>query len=147
MNTIDPNDPQTSKQTAVSFTPVTAEDIQNGSVELKLPETKTTDGKNAHFIFTDTLVSTNLAKVVSVTDKEEKGTPYTEYNLDFSSLKGMDASEIEGKTTPAGIPDKAYAESQGWDYQETLDAFGPEQADPNETAKSGRRWKQKTYGR
>ena len=135
VNTIDPNDPQTSKQTAVSFTPVTAEDIQNGSVELKLPETKTTDGKNAHFIFTDTLVSTNLAKVVSVTDKEEKGTPYTEYNLDFSSLKGMDASEIEGKTTPAGIPDKAYAESQGWDYQETLDAFGPEQADPNETAK------------
>lgn len=145
VNTIDPNDDAASKQTAVSFTKVTAEDIEKGSVEIALPETKTTDGKGAYFVFTDTLASANLAKVEKeedITEEQEdrqgnKTDPlvYHQTTLDFSSLKKVDTAEIEGKTTPAGVPDKAYCEEEGWDYQSVLDAFGPEQSNPDETAK------------
>ena len=136
VNTIDPNDDAASKQTAVSITPVTEKDIMAGSIELALPVTKTTDGKGAYFVFQDKLVSANIVKVAgTAVDDSSSGEPTEVPALVFSTLQSVPASVIEGKTAPAGIPDEAYCQANGWDYQSVIDAFGPEPADPNETAK------------
>lgn len=63
LNTIDPNDDAASKELSFSVTPITADDIANGTIKLELPLQKTTAppstfGPTAydHFLFTDRFV-------------------------------------------------------------------------------------------
>ena len=135
VNTIDPNDEAASQEISSSFTKVTPEALENGSIALELPETDTADGKNAHFIFTDTLINAVLVRVDST--KEETtivgggwgggGTPVTttKLMLDYSTMQPVSASAT-GEGRAAGVPDEAACEAYGWNYADTIAAFGPE---------------------
>lgn len=149
VNTIDPNDKEASQEISSAFTKITADDLARGIIELKKPVTKTADGKSARFVFTDTLVAANVAKVTAVSGSK--------VTVDFQSLEdvtadttkkeiadttgltaGKDYKSIDDKTyagAPAGVPDAAYCAAQGWDYNATLEAFGPQQSNVNETNK------------
>jgi len=142
INTIDPNDPGASTEMSSSITKITADDLASGTLPLDLPETKTADDKSVHFVFTDTLIASNIARVAEV-DGEN-------YTLDFESLQtaasgpvvldsvsGVKQSAyrlIDGvyyAGAPAGIPDAAYSQEKGWNYEDTLAAWGPEPVNPD----------------
>ena len=97
INTIDPNDDAQQQSLVSSWQKVTAEDLQNGTVELNQPEIKYYDQMGAPFVFKNTLVSSSLVKVESV---NEDGSLV----LDNSSLKKLETTTLD-KTTKAGVPD------------------------------------------
>ena len=164
VNNMDPNDDVASQEISSSVTKITADDVQNGQVKLLLPPTKTYDkgvdtkvtatGQAAYFIFTDDLVSSSIAKVIDV---KEDGSLELEYvgmknvtdatspiTLTEEEAAGLDpysARTIDGVTyagSAAGIPDEEYLESKGITevtYDQICEWFGPEQANPEETAK------------
>ena len=164
VNNMNPNDDVASQEVSSSVTKITADDLQNGSVELLLPPTKTYDkdvdtkvtetGKAAYFIFTDSLVSSSIAKVIDV---NEDGSLELEYvgmkdvtdatepvTLSADEAAGLDKYSvriIDGVTyagSAAGIPDEAYLNDKGITevtYAQICEWFGPEQANPNQIAK------------
>jgi len=146
INTIDPNDTAASTEISSSVTKIRSGDAKKGFVALTLPRTKTRDNKNGHFIFTDTHVASSIAKVTGVNGKK--------LTLDFGTLKKVNADPVELESTaglpayayrningihyagsPAGVPDRETCDRMGWNYQEVVDAFGPEPKNPNLTAK------------
>jgi hypothetical protein len=146
INTIDPNDTSASTEISSSVTKIRSGDVKSGAVALDLPTTKTEDNKDGHFIFTDTHVASSIAKVTAVDGKT--------LTLDFDTLKPVDVDPVTLDSTaglpayayrtidgvlyagsPAGVPDEAACKRMGWNYQEIVDAFGPEPKDPNATAK------------
>ncbi|MCL8026897.1 glycosyl hydrolase [Nocardioides bruguierae] len=139
-NNIDPNDEQASQEASQAWSKITDADLEAGSKAVPLPEQRVEDEQGAPFVFTDTLDATSIAKVVAV---DEEGEP----TLAYASLRDVSratspitvsAADAAGGTpfitqdgvryagTPAGVPDEDWAEAQGVDYQEVLDAFGPE---------------------
>ena len=108
--------------------------------------------KKGPFIFTDTLVNAVAVQVASIEEKEESsgggfpgggfpggdfpGAPfslnsteetktYNYYNLDFASVKVLDAQPT-GEGHKAGVPDKATAEELGVDYAIVEEIYGKE---------------------
>ena len=141
LNTMDPNDAAANKELSFSVTPITAGDLANGSVRLRLPAQKT-DGPAVtfgpkpyeHFLFTDTFVSAAVVRIadVVVTPGENGAEGAISYVFDFGSLKPVtDGVEIiPGAGYAAGVPDRETAESHGWDYDEICAFFGPESEGP-----------------
>lgn len=141
LNTIDPNDAATNKELSFSVTPITAEDLAKGTVRLKLPAQKT-DGPAVtfgpkpyeHFLFTDTFVSAAVVRIADavVTPGENGKEDTVFYVFDFESLQPVtDSAEvIPGAGYAAGVPDRAAAETHGWDYDEICAFFGPESEGP-----------------
>jgi len=141
INIIDPNDDAAATEISSTLTKIKTSDIGNGFVELNLPVTKTADGGGANFIFTDSFISANAVQVLSV----ENGVVTLDYNtltgaVPTSAVTCEDAAGIDGDTcrqidgvyykgSPAGVPSREYAGEMGWDYTETLNAFGPEPAE------------------
>lgn len=141
LNSIDPNDDAANKELSFSVTPITAEDLANGSIRLALPTQKTdapdvTFGKKPydHFLFTDTLVSATVARIadVVVTPGENGAEDTVSCVFDFGSLQSItDGVEvIPGDGYVAGVPDRETALAHGWDYDEICAFFGPESEGP-----------------
>ena len=141
LNTIDPNDDAANKEMSFSITPITAEDLANGTIRLALPEQKTNAPANtfgppsySHFLFTDQLVSATAARIADVVSipGENGGEDRISYVFDFGSLIPITAGVdiIPGAGYPAGIPDRETAEARGWDYGEICRFFGPESEGP-----------------
>ena len=122
INTIDPNDEEQQQELVSSWQKVTAEDLENGTVDLDLPDTKYYDAMGAPFIFADTLVSSSLVKVESV---NEDGTLV----LDLDSVISLE-TETTDETTAAGVPDEEAIESietyvnDGTTIEDVEEAFG-----------------------
>lgn len=142
LDTIDPNDEAANKEISYSLTRLSPSDLENGKVEILLPEQKT-DGPATgfggaraydHFLFTDTFISAALVKVsdVTVTPGEEGQLDQILYSFDFESMQPITerVTEIEGAGYAAGVPDKETAEQNGWDYDAICDFFGPESDGP-----------------
>jgi len=141
LNTIDPNDDAANKELSFSVTPITAEDIANGTIRLKLPAQKTdgpavTFGQRPydHFLFTDTLVSATAVRIadIVVTPGQNGGEDTVAYVFDFGSLQSItDSVEvIPDAGYAAGVPDRETAEAYGWDYDKLCAFFGPESEGP-----------------
>lgn len=139
INTIDPNDEAASQEVSTSMTKITAQAIQDGTLKLNLPVQATEDGRGANFLFVDRLVNAVVVKVDSVEKKIYtsgggcSGGPVVEeeydfYNLDFSTMQAITVEATEDGYA-AGVPDAAACEAHGWDYEDTLEAFGPEPAE------------------
>lgn len=141
LNTIDPNDDAANKEMSFSVTPITVEDIANGTIRLELPAQKTdgpavTFGQRPydHFLFTDTFVSATVAQIVDivVTPGQNGESDTVSYVFDFESLQpitdGVEA--IPGAGYAAGVPDQKTAQAHGWDYDEICAFFGPESDGP-----------------
>ena len=139
INTIDPNDEAASQEVSTSVTKITAADLASGKLSMNLPERKTADGKSANFLFVDHLVNAVVVKVDSVERKTYtsgggcSGGPvvkeeYDFYNLDFSTMQPISAAATSDGEK-AGVPDQATCEARGWNYADTLEAFGPEPKD------------------
>lgn len=141
LNTLDPNDAAASRELSFSVTPITAEDLANGSLRLRLPPQKT-DGPAVtfgsrpyeHFLFTDTFVSAAVVRIadVVVTPGEKGAEDTVSYVFDFGSFRSLtDGVEvIPGAGYAAGVPDRETAEARGWDYDEICAFFGPESEGP-----------------
>jgi len=134
VNNIDPNDKEASQEASYAYKKITAADVKAGRVELPLPATKMKDGFGAGpatFIFTDTLTAATVARVASL---DGRGRPV----FAVASLKDVTASTAPKKDAgapngfeghAAGIPDRAYCEANGLDYEaEVVSKFGPEPA-------------------
>ena len=141
LNTIDPNDDAANKELSFSLTPITSEDIANGTVRLELPAQKTdgpavTFGQRPyeHFLFTDTFVSATVAQIadIVVTPGKNGEEDMVSYVFDFGSLRSItDSVEvIPDAGYAAGVPDQQTAEAYGWDYDEICAFFGPESEGP-----------------
>ena len=141
LNTIDPNDEAASKELSFSVTPITAEDMESGTIKLELPLQKTsapasTFGPTAydHFLFTDRFVSAVLVRIADiVVQPGEKGAQdRTRYVFDFKSLTPITnrVAVIPGAGYAAGVPDRATATAHGWDYDRICRFFGPESNGP-----------------
>lgn len=144
INTIDPNDPAAAKETSIAFTPVSADDLDAGSVQLELPATRATDQKGAPFLVTDTLVSAAVAEVTKVTPRTSGSTSYTTYEVDYDSLVTLDTDQEAG--AEAGIPDKAFFDANKATYNWTgtyqtavIDAFGADGSGPDKIDGKGNR--------
>jgi len=146
INTIDPNDTAAATEISSSITKIKADDLAKGSINLNLPTTKTADLKGATFIFTDTHISSNVAKVTEVDGKKVtllfntlKKIPVNPVTLNnVAGLTRYEFRTIDGVNyagSPAGVPDKAYCDLKKWNYQDVIEAFGDEQKNPNETTK------------
>ena len=141
LNSIDPNDDAASKELSFSITPITAEDLANGSIRLALPSQKT-DGPAVtfgikpydHFLFTDTFVSATVARIadVVVTPGGDSTEDTVSYVFDFGSLQSITGGVemIPGAGYAAGVPDGETARAHGWDYDEICAFFGPESNGP-----------------
>lgn len=114
LNTIDPNDDAASKEISYSVTPITAEDLANGTVRLALPEQKTDGPANtfgppsySHFLFTDQFVSAAAVRIADVViiPGENGGDDQISYVFDFGSLIPITAGveAIPGAGYPAGL--------------------------------------------
>ncbi|MEQ6900453.1 glycosyl hydrolase [Nocardioides sp. YIM 152588] len=134
VNTIDPNDDTQQQQATSAWTKITADDLAAGVVDLPLPEQRTRDFSNtsrliADFLFVDKYTGATVAKVASVGDD---GTPTFELaslaDADAATTKKREEASGDWAGYPAGIPDRAYADANGLDYQDVLDKFGPEPA-------------------
>ena len=141
LNTIDPNDDAASKELSFSVTPITADDIANGTIKLELPLQKTTAppstfGPTAydHFLFTDRFVSAVLVRIadIQVQPGENSAQNRTRYVFDFKSLTPITdrVSVIPGAGYAAGVPDREAATAHGWDYGRICSFFGPESNGP-----------------
>ena len=141
LNTIDPNDEAANKQLSYSLTPITAEDLANGTIRLELPAQQTdgpavTFGQRPydHFLFTDTFVSATVAQIadIVVTPGKNGEEDTVSYVFDFGSLKSLtDSVEvIPDAGYAAGVPDQETAEAYGWDYDQICAFFGPESEGP-----------------
>ena len=141
LNTIDPNDDAASKELSFSVTPITADDIANGTIKLELPLQKTTAppstfGPTAydHFLFTDRFVSAALVRIadIQVQPGDNAAQNRTRYVFDFKSLTPITdrVSVIPGAGYAAGVPDRAAATAHGWDYGRICSFFGPESDGP-----------------
>lgn len=142
LNTIDPNDDAANKELSYSLTKITSQDLQNGTLALKLPEQKTNGpaggfgGKGAyeHFLFTDTFVSAAVAKIsaVNVIPGEDGAEDTISYEFDFPSLQSItdNVETVPDGGYAAGVPDRETAEAYGWDYDEICEFFGPESEGP-----------------
>ena len=141
LNTIDPNDEAASKELSFSVTPITAEDMESGTIKLELPLQKTsapasTFGPTAydHFLFTDRFVSAVLVRIADiVVQPGEKGAQdRTRYVFDFKSLTPITnrVAVIPGAGYATGVPDRATATAHGWDYDKICRFFGPESNGP-----------------
>ena len=71
--TIDPNDPAASSDLLYAWKKVTAEDIMRGSMEVPMPETRKFDQKNNPFLFKNTFVGANLARVSDMPRPKMRG--------------------------------------------------------------------------
>ncbi len=132
VNTIDPNDDTQQQQATTAWQKISAEDLDNGVVDLPLPEQRTRDFSNtssliADFLFVDKYTGASVARVASVGDD---GQPELELDsladVGDATARKRDAATNEWAGYTAGIPDRAYAEAHGLDYQDVLDKFGPE---------------------
>ena len=141
LNTIDPNDDAANKELSFSVTPIAADEIASGTVKLQLPLQKTaspasTFGPTAydHFLFTDRFVSAVLVRIADIVVKpgENGAQERTQYVFDFKSLTPITdrVAVIPGAGYAAGVPDRATAEAQGWNYDKICSFFGPESSGP-----------------
>lgn len=71
--TIDPNDPAASSDLLYAWKKVTAEDIARGSMGVPMPETRKFDQKNNPFLFKNTFVGANLARVSDMPRPKMRG--------------------------------------------------------------------------
>ena len=136
LNTIDPNDEAASRELSFSVTPISADDMESGTIKLELPLQKTTApastfGPTAydHFLFTDRFVSAVLVKIadIVVQPNENAVQNRTRYVFDFKSLTPITdrVAVIPGAGYAAGVPDRAAATAHGWDYDKICrDDFG-----------------------
>jgi len=131
INTIDPNDSEASHETSIAFTKVKAADVGGGTVALNRPTVKTADGKNAPFVFTDTLVSAALAKVTAVTTKGSGTATYAAFTVEYDSITSLETAQ--SGSSAAGIPDEVYFNANKTAYNWTgtyasavVSAFGPD---------------------
>ncbi|MCV2395889.1 glycosyl hydrolase [Actinotalea sp. M2MS4P-6] len=153
VNTIDPNDDTQQQQATVAYRKVTAADAAAGAAALPLPVQRTEDyqqgfggNEDAPFLFVDKFTAATLATVTAVS---ADGTP-TFGLASLTDLTGATAADTVSADdaaagTPAleeggvlyagyaaGIPDRAYADANGIDYDsEVLAVFGPEPSDPD----------------
>lgn len=137
-NTIDPNDEAASKELSYSITKLANDLNSDSQVDIALPEQKTqgTMGpfdrapKYPGFLFTATLVDAAIVQVsdVEVTTDEETEEEIVTPVFDFTTLQQITNSirVKEDGGYAAGVPDKETAEEYGWDYDEVIEAFGPE---------------------
>ncbi|RMB84878.1 glycosyl hydrolase [Streptomyces shenzhenensis] len=141
VNTVDPNDDEQQQEASYAYRKITADDLSAGRGDLPLPETRTRDFSNtssliADFVFVDKLATATVARVASLDDS---GDPVFELAslIDVTAAttrkQETDASaaaKVEnGKRyagSAAGVPDRAYAEANGIDYDDVLAKFGPE---------------------
>ena len=135
LNTIDPNDEAASKELSFSVTPITAGDMERGTIKLELPLQKitappSTFGPTAydHFLFTDKFVSAVLVRIADI-EEQPSGNRYV---FDFRSLTPITdrVAAIPGAGYAAGVPDHAAATAHGWDYGKICRFFGPESDGP-----------------
>ncbi len=153
LNTIDPNDDAASQEISMSYTRVTPEMLEDGAVQISLPETKTKDGYGANFIYTDTLSSAALAQVTDIEGETVTVDFGTMQVLDTEKVVCEDVSDLEEGTykeidgvyyagSAAGVPDEETCEKYGWIYsseeednkftnetKSTVGAFGPAPAE------------------
>ena len=141
LNTIDPNDEAASKELSFSVTPITADDITNGTIKLELPLQRTTApastfGPTAydHFLFTDRFVSAVLVRIADIVVQPgaNGAQDRTRYVFDFKSLTPITdrVTAIPGAGYAAGVPDRSTAVAHGWDYEKICSFFGPESNGP-----------------
>ena len=141
LNTIDPNDEAASRELSFSVTPITADDMESGTIKLELPLQKTTApastfGPTAydHFLFTDRFVSAVLVKIADIVVQPDENAVQdrTRYVFDFKSLTPITdrVAVIPGAGYAAGVPDRAAATAHGWDYDKICRFFGPESNGP-----------------
>ena len=141
LNTIDPNDDAASKELSFSVTPITADDMENGTIKLELPLQRmtapaSTFGPTAYdyFLFTDRFVSAVLVRIadILVQPGENDAQDRTRYVFDFKSLTPITnrVTVIPGAGYAAGVPDHATAASHGWNYDKICTFFGPESNGP-----------------
>lgn len=71
--TIDPNDDAASSDLLYAWKKVTAEDIARGSMDVPMPETRKFDQKNNPFLFKNTFVGANLARVSDMPRPKMRG--------------------------------------------------------------------------
>ena len=137
LNTIDPNDEAASQELSFSVTPITADDIESGTIRLELPLQKTsapasTFGPTAydHFLFTDRFVSAVLVRIADSLEQPSDNSNH--YVFDFKSLTPITdrVTVIPGAGYAAGVPDRATAAAHGWDYDRICRFFGPESDGP-----------------
>ena len=137
LNTIDPNDEAASQELSFSVTPITADDIESGTIRLELPLQKTsapasTFGPTAydHFLFTDRFVSAVLVRIADSVEQPSDNSNH--YVFDFKSLTPITdrVTVIPGAGYAAGVPDRATAAAHGWDYDRICRFFGPESDGP-----------------
>ncbi|MBB6390537.1 glycosyl hydrolase [Microbacterium thalassium] len=140
VNSIDPNDDEQQQEAAHAYRKITADDL--GAVAaIPLPEQKTRDyhnefgtDKSAPFLFVDKLSAATVVQVESI----EGDSPVFDLETltDVTDVTGeqMDGEEYTGYA--AGVPDEAYADANGIDYEnEVVAKFGPEPADPSFSGK------------
>ena len=141
LNTIDPNDEAASKELSFSITPIMADDIVRGTIKLELPLQRTTAPSSTfgptaydHFLFTDRFVSAVLVRIADIVVQPDENAVqnHTRYVFDFKSLTPITdrVSVIPGAGYAAGVPDRATAAAQGWDYDKICSFFGPESNGP-----------------
>ena len=141
LNTIDPNDEAASKELSFSVTPITADDIESGTIKLELPSQRTTAPSSTfgptaydHFLFTDQFVSAVLVRIADIVVQpgENAAQDRTRYVFDFKSLTPITdrVAVIPGAGYAAGVPDRATAAAKGWDYDKICSFFGPESNGP-----------------
>jgi len=140
VNNLDPNDIGASVEASYAYKKISKDDIQNGKVDVPLPEEKTQDsfrGRPAKFIFEDKFISATIARVKEVKDSN--------IVLEFGTMRdvsGLTTKKTDSRNTngfaghAAGIPDREYCAAQNIDYQKNvIESFGPEPASNNFTGK------------
>lgn len=158
VNNIDPNDDEASMEVSFAYEKISSDDISTGVIDLPLPKQKRLDyyapqgagdEVKAPFLFVDKYINASIAKVVDVHDK---GIPTLEFasltdvsaNTNKKTISGDEAAqglykEVDGVKYAGyagGIPDRAYAESNGLDYEkEIIERFGPDPVNENFTGK------------
>jgi len=157
VNIVDPNDDEASREATYAYRKISAADLAAGVADLPLPEPRTKDyfspmggGDDAHadFLFVEKFVAATLARVSSVT---ESGAPVFELAslTDLSGSTSRKTVSNDAAGTPykevngvnyaghaAGIPDRAYAEAHGLDYEKDVIAkFGPDPANSDFSGK------------
>ncbi|MCW5951151.1 MAG: FIVAR domain-containing protein [Propionibacteriaceae bacterium] len=149
VNNIDFNDDAASQEASQAFVKITAADLADGTVAVPLPARAVKDEKGITFVFEDKFDSAAIARVKSVNDA---GKPTLELSTltditDLTSKVQASAEDISGGKfrevagvkyagQAAGVPDQATAAELGKDYEaDIVEYWGPEQANPAETAK------------
>jgi len=134
VNSIDPNDDEAAKEALSTYRKIMAADISRGMVDVPIATQKRQDyftgtSGRAPFLFVDELIGATIARVASIDDA---GNPVFSFDSlrdvsDYTRKKtGADGAGYAGYA--AGVPDRDYANANGFDYATVLAVFGPEPA-------------------